>query len=65
MSDDDKRVEPMMPSAEEAEQKIGTKRKPGQVPGGAEGGDSSESVDKLALPADDDAPLGDTDQHSR
>ena len=55
----------MMPSAEEAEQKIGTKRKPGQVPGGAERGDSSESVDKLALPADDDAPLGDTDQHSR
>jgi hypothetical protein len=32
---------------------------------GAEGGSKSESADKLpALPSDDDAPLGDTDQHS-
>jgi len=32
---------------------------------GAEGGESSESADRLpAAPADDDAPLGDTDQHS-
>jgi len=31
---------------------------------GAEGGDS-ESADRLpGAPADDDAPLGDTDQHS-
>ncbi len=46
------------------EQKTGIKRRPGHVPGGAEGGDNSESADKLALPADDDAPIGDTDQHS-
>ena len=32
---------------------------------GAEGGSDSESADKPpAAPADDDAPLGDTDQHS-
>lgn len=32
---------------------------------GAEGGTSSPSADKLpAAPADDGAPLGDTDQHS-
>lgn len=34
-------------------------------PGGAEGGDESPAADTLgALPADDGAPLGDTDQHS-
>jgi hypothetical protein len=32
---------------------------------GAEGGDSSDAKDKPpAVPADDDSPLGDTDQHS-
>ena len=32
---------------------------------GAEGGSESPSADKLpGAPADDDAPLGDTDQHS-
>jgi hypothetical protein len=32
---------------------------------GAEGGSQSESADSLpGEPADDDAPLGDTDQHS-
>lgn len=32
---------------------------------GAEGGSKSPSADKLpGAPADDDAPLGDTDQHS-
>lgn len=32
---------------------------------GAEGGSESPASDKLpGLPADDDAPLGDTDQHS-
>ncbi len=32
---------------------------------GAKGGSDSEAADKLpAAPADDDSPLGDTDQHS-
>jgi len=32
---------------------------------GAEGGDASPAADKLpAAPSDDDAELGDTDQHS-
>lgn len=32
---------------------------------GAEGGEESKSKDRPpAAPADDDAPLGDTDQHS-
>jgi hypothetical protein len=32
---------------------------------GAEGGESSDAKDKPpAVPADDDSPLGDTDQHS-
>jgi len=32
---------------------------------GAEGGSKSPSADKFpGMPADDDAPLGDTDQHS-
>jgi hypothetical protein len=32
---------------------------------GAEGGSKSPSADRLpGAPADDDAPLGDTDQHS-
>jgi hypothetical protein len=32
---------------------------------GARGGDQSPSADRLpAAPADDDTPLGDTDQHS-
>ena len=32
---------------------------------GAEGGSDSPSSDKLpAMPADDDSPAGDTDQHS-
>lgn len=32
---------------------------------GAEGGDESENKDTPpAVPADDDSPLGDTDQHS-
>ena len=32
---------------------------------GAQGGSESPSADKLpGAPADDDAPLGDTDQHS-
>jgi hypothetical protein len=32
---------------------------------GAEGGSGSDAADKLpAAPADDDSPLGDTDQHS-
>jgi hypothetical protein len=32
---------------------------------GAEGGSDSPSADRLpGAPADDDAPLGDTDQHS-
>jgi hypothetical protein len=32
---------------------------------GAEGGSESPSADRLpGAPADDDAPLGDTDQHS-
>jgi hypothetical protein len=32
---------------------------------GAEGGDHSDAADKPpAAPADDDSPLGDTDQHS-
>jgi hypothetical protein len=34
-------------------------------PGGAEGGDESPSADlPMGLPADDQAPLGSTDQHS-
>ena len=33
---------------------------------GAEGGSDSPSADRLpGMPADDDAPLGDTDQHSK
>jgi hypothetical protein len=33
---------------------------------GAEGGSKSPSADKLpGAPADDDSPLGDTDQHSK
>jgi len=33
---------------------------------GARGGDESSSADRLPpAPADDDTPLGDTDQHSR
>jgi hypothetical protein len=33
---------------------------------GAEGGDESENADALpAAPAEDDTPLGDTDQHSQ
>jgi hypothetical protein len=64
MTDNDKRATPLMPSADDAEQKTGIKRRPGHAPGGAEGGENSESADKLALPADDDAPIGDTDQHS-
>jgi hypothetical protein len=33
--------------------------------GGARGGSESPSADRLpAAPADDDTPLGDTDQHS-
>lgn len=36
-----------------------------EPPGGAEGGDESPSADlPMGLPADDQAPLGDTDQHS-
>lgn len=32
---------------------------------GAEGGSQSPAADKLpGIPADDDSPLGDTDQHS-
>jgi hypothetical protein len=32
---------------------------------GAEGGDASEAADALpGQPAEDDSPLGDTDQHS-
>jgi hypothetical protein len=31
---------------------------------GAEGGDSESTDQPPALPADDDSPLGDTDQHS-
>lgn len=38
---------------------------PDPTPGGAEGGDQSPSADlPMGLPADDQAPLGDTDQHS-
>jgi len=33
-------------------------------PPGAEGGDSESKDRPPAAPADDDAPLGDTDQHS-
>jgi hypothetical protein len=66
MTDNEKAARPIMPSADEAEKETGIKRQPGEVPGGAEGGEESPSADKpLALPADDDAPLGDTDQHSR
>jgi hypothetical protein len=42
-------------------------RTPGAEPGtpGAEGGEQSPAADALpAEPADDDSPLGDTDQHS-
>lgn len=42
-------------------------RAPEDQPGepGAEGGSHSDAVDKLpGAPADDDSPLGDTDQHS-
>lgn len=40
---------------------------PEDLPGepGAEGGSKSPAADKLpGMPADDDSPLGDTDQHS-
>ena len=65
MTQNDKDATTIMPSADEAEKETGIKRRPGQVPGGAEGGDASPSADTPGpLPADDDAPLGDTDQHS-
>jgi hypothetical protein len=65
MTENDEAATPIMPSADEAEKETGIKRRPGHLPGGAEGGDESPSADKPgALPADDDAPLGDTDQHS-
>jgi hypothetical protein len=65
MTDTDKNATPIMPSADAAERETGERRQPGKLPGGAEGGEDSPSVDKPAgLPADDEAPLGDTDQHS-
>lgn len=42
-------------------------RAPEDVPGepGAQGGSQSPAADRLpGAPADDDSPLGDTDQHS-
>ena len=36
----------------------------GELPGGAEGGDDSPSAHRIALPARDGTPWGDTDQHS-
>jgi hypothetical protein len=64
MAHSDNDATPIMPGADEVERKTGIKRQPGHVRGGAKGGEDSESADKPALPADDDAPLGDTDQHS-
>jgi hypothetical protein len=65
MTKNDKAATTIMPSADEAEKETEIKRQPGHLPGGAEGGGESPSADRPgAVPADDDAPLGDTDQHS-
>ena len=48
-----------------AEAERSTKVPPPGHPTGAEGGDDSPSVDKApGVPAGDNSPLGDTDQHS-
>jgi hypothetical protein len=65
MTENDEKATTIMPSAGEVEKETGIKRQPGHLLGGAEPGEDSPSADKPAgLPADDDAPLGDTDQHS-
>ena len=52
-------------SAEEAGSELRVNRLgDGELPGGAEGGDDSPSANRIALPARDGTPLGDTDQHS-
>lgn len=52
-------------SPEETERELRVGGGGGAAPGGAEGGDRSPAADRPgAFPADDDAPLGDTDQHS-
>lgn len=55
-------------SDEDAERELGVNRQqeppPDPVPGGAEGGDESNSVDWLVDHPRDTDPLGDTDQHS-
>jgi hypothetical protein len=51
-------------SDEDAERELRVDRSK-ERPGGAEGGESSPSVDRApGAPADDQAPAGDTDQHS-
>ena len=51
-------------SDEDVERELAVDHKDEQV-GGAEGGDQSRSADILVdVPGDDDAPLGDTDQHT-
>jgi hypothetical protein len=51
-------------SEEDAERELAVDRRDEPV-GGAEGGDESRSADiAIDVPDDDDAPIGDTDQHS-
>jgi hypothetical protein len=52
-------------SPEETERELRASETPKQKPGGAEGGDHSPAADTPpGLPAFDESPLGDTDQHS-
>lgn len=51
-------------SAEAVERELHVNRLDGELPGGAEGGDDSPSAHRIALPAHDGTPWGDTDQHS-
>lgn len=52
-------------SDEETERERQASKDVTELPGGAEGGDESPSADlPMGLPAKDNTPLGDTDQHS-
>jgi hypothetical protein len=66
MSDDTKRSRFITRrSPQETEQELRATKTPKQKPGGAEGGDQSPAADTPpGLPASDNSPLGDTDQHS-
>ena len=67
---DDKRDAPIRRRSHEEtarEQSVNRAHAPQETeaaPGGAEGGEDSPSRDTNVLPADDNAPLGDTDQHT-